>query len=404
MTGEEGFDSRRRRTVLTTLSITQTIGYGILLYSYAVLLEPMTRDLSSSPAVVTGAYTASVLTGAVVAVPFGRWLDRHGGRALMTTGSVGGALLLLAWSRVETVAQLYVVQCGIGIVGAATLYDAAIPVVVSWYGTRTRPRALLTVTVAAGFASTIFLPLSGWLVERHGWRTSLVVLGLLYASTIPLHTLVRRPHRRIGTAGPQAAPAPGRSVALRDRAFWLIAVGLTLETGAVNAFNVHIVSALGQWGHSPAFSAGIAGLLGVFSVAGRLVTTGLRRWCATAMLTAAVFCLQALAAFLLPVIATSPFGAIGAVIGFGIGAGVGTIAKPILLSERYGSQDYGTLAGMVAIPMTLAKAGAPLAASFINSSTGGYQLALVSIGACCMLAAAALTATGTPRTIPALRG
>jgi hypothetical protein len=184
---------------------------------------------------------------------------------------------------------------------------------------------------------------------------------------------------------------------LRDYAFWLIAAALTVETGAVNAFNVHIVSALGQWGHGPAFSAGIAGLLGVFSVAGRLLTTGLQRRIPTATIIVAVFGVQAIAAFLMPVIATTTAGAACAVIGFGIGAGVGTIAKPILLSERYGTEHYATLAGTVAVPMTLAKAFAPLAAAFLHSSTNGYGAVLTGIGVCCVLAVTAFAFVAAPR-------
>ena len=59
-----------------------------------MLLHPIAADLHASPAAVTGALTASVLAGAAVAVPVGRWLDRHGGRALMTAGSVAATALV----------------------------------------------------------------------------------------------------------------------------------------------------------------------------------------------------------------------------------------------------------------------------------------------------------------------
>ncbi|WP_436533577.1 hypothetical protein [Actinoplanes sp. HUAS TT8] len=49
-----------------------------------------------------------------------------------------------------------------------------------------------------------------------------------------------------------------------------------------------------------------------------------------------------------------------AVVGFGIGFGVATIAKPVILAERYDTRRYATLAGVLVAPMTLAKASAPL--------------------------------------------
>ena len=76
--------------IVATFAITQTVGYGTMYYAFAVLLHPIAADLHASPAAVTGALTTAVLAWAAAAVPVGRWLDRHGGRALMTLGSAGG--------------------------------------------------------------------------------------------------------------------------------------------------------------------------------------------------------------------------------------------------------------------------------------------------------------------------
>lgn len=59
--------------VVAALAVTQTIGYGVLYYAFAVLLHPMAGSLHASTATVTGALTASVLAGAAMAVPVGRW-------------------------------------------------------------------------------------------------------------------------------------------------------------------------------------------------------------------------------------------------------------------------------------------------------------------------------------------
>ncbi|HEY0001940.1 MAG TPA: MFS transporter, partial [Actinoplanes sp.] len=83
------------RTLVAALAITQTIGYGTLYYAFAIFLTPIAADLHTTTTAVTGAFTASVLASALLAVPVGRWLDRHGGRALMTAGSLLGALLLV---------------------------------------------------------------------------------------------------------------------------------------------------------------------------------------------------------------------------------------------------------------------------------------------------------------------
>src|SRR5438552_2524720 len=79
-----------------------------------------------------------------------------------------------------------------GLAMAATLYEPAFAVVVSWF-VRGRDRALLTVTLVAGFASTIFMPIEAWLLVRVGWRSALTILAVVLAVvTIPIHALVLR--------------------------------------------------------------------------------------------------------------------------------------------------------------------------------------------------------------------
>lgn len=252
--------------------------------------------------------------------------------------------------------------------------------------------------MVAGFSSTIFLPLTGWLVATHDWRTTLLVLAAVQAATVPLHVLtVRRPPRipNSPTASPHQADGTRAGTfavraALADRAFWLLAAGFTAHTAAISALTVHLVAALVSFGHPPAFAAGIAGLLGVLSVAGRLVTTGLQRRYPTTIVTATVFAVQAAAALALPVIGASTGGAIGAVIGFGIGFGVATIAKPVILAERYDTRRYATLAGVLVVPMTLAKAAGPLAAAALHATTDSYTPVLAAVATCCAIAAAAI--------------
>ncbi|OJF10997.1 MFS transporter [Couchioplanes caeruleus subsp. caeruleus] len=391
--GHEPVTPTRNTAIVAALAITQTIGYGTLYYAFAVLLTPLAAGLHTSTTAVTGAFTASVLTGAALAVPIGRRLDHHGGRFLMTCGSAAGALLLAVLSQVHHLWQLYLVQIGIGAAAAASLYETAFAVVIAVTTVERRSRALLTITVVAGFASSVFLPLTGWLTDAHGWRTALLILAAVQAVTVPLHALLlRRPSTPAAPhASARAAPQSIRA-ALADRGFWLLAIGFTAHTTAVSAFTVHLVAALTSWGHRPAFAATIAGLLGVLSVAGRLITTGLQRRHRTTTVTATVFTLQAAAALLLPVVGAGIGGSIGAVVGFGLGFGVATIAKPLLLTERYDTRRYATLAGALVVPVTLAKAAAPLAAAYLHTATGSYATVFTAIAVCCAIAAAAIAA------------
>ncbi|MFC5822296.1 MFS transporter [Nonomuraea insulae] len=372
--------------MIGALAITQTAGYGILYYAFSVFIPPMSRDLHTGVAQLTGAITLSVLVSGLVAPLIGRWLDRHGGRGLMTVGSLLGALAVLAWSQVRSVAQLYLV-CGVlGLASSMVLYEAAFAVIVAWFDAARRARALLAVTVVAGFASSIFLPLTGFLVELYGWRTALVILAAGYALTaVPLHLLAVRDR---GTP-PHAGRREIVGSALRERPFWLLAAAFLTQTGAVAVMGVLLVTYLITLGHSPVFAASVAGLLGVLSVTGRLVTTGLQgRW-PVALITAVMFGLQGLAAVLLPLVGRSGVGAVVAVVLFGLGFGVATIARPALLADRYGTAAYASLSGALALPITAAKAVAPLLAAGI-AHFAGYPTVMGAVAVACVLGALSL--------------
>ena len=388
--------------IVAALAITSTIGYGVLYYAFAVLLRPMVEALHTSTAVVTGALTASVLAGAAMAVPVGRWLDRHGGRALMTTGSVLATLLVLAWSQVRTVGQLYAVLIGIGAASAMVLYEPAFAVVVSWFDPARRPKALLAVVVVGGFASTVFMPLTAVLVDRYGWRSALVVLAALYGTVaVPLHAfVVRKPPPTGAPLSSQQGSAVVRA-ALRDGRFWLLAVAFVAHALATGAMTVHLVGFLVAQGHPATFAATVAGLLGVLSVTGRLVLTAVQRRVRMTTVVAVIFAVQAVAAFALPATAGSRIGAAAGVTAFGIGFGVASLAKPAILAERYGTTAYATVAGTIAAPVIVARAVAPTAAAALLSTTGGYRPVLYAIGVASIVAAIGITArAGSPGPVP----
>src|SRR5687767_16027864 len=118
----------------------------------------MSEELGWSKATITGAFSVAQLVAGLAAIPAGRWMDRNGGRALMTLGSVFAAILLTAWSRVHSVVVFYVVWALLGVVSAAVLYEPAFVVVTTWFR-RDRARAFTVLTVIGGLSSIIFVPL-----------------------------------------------------------------------------------------------------------------------------------------------------------------------------------------------------------------------------------------------------
>jgi predicted MFS family arabinose efflux permease len=375
--------------VVVALAITTTIGYGVLYYAFSALLAPMAQDLRLSTTTATGALSTSVLVSAVMAIPVGRWLDLRGGRGVMTGGSVLAIVAVAGWSQVHSAWQLYAVFVLIGIASAMVLYQPAFAVIVAITPPARRGNALLSVTLVAGFANSIFVPLAGQLIHSLGWRTTLVILAIVVATTLPLHGIVLR-----GTS--PAAPATRRegtrspARVLRDAGFWLIATAFVLHNAALAVIAVHLVTYLAQLGHPPTVAAGLTGLLGVLSVTGRVVTTVAKRWLPITLITAAVMTLQGAAIGLLPFIGRTITGAAISLILFGLGFGIASVATPAVLLDRYGDQGYATIAGILATPTTIGRATAPLGAAAL-ATTLGYRPLILAAAVTCVVSAVALS-------------
>src|ERR1700716_1707418 len=293
--------------LVVTLGVTETISWGVLYYAFAVYLAPMQAELGWSRGDMTGAFSVALLLAGLTAIPVGRWLDRHGPRLLMTVGSVAATLLVLAWSRVSSLDQLYLVWAAIGLTMAATLYDPAFATATRWFE-RQRVRALTAITLMAGFASTIFIPLAGWLVQLQGWRESLVTLAIILAiGTIAPHALLLR--RRPEDLGlhPDGEPMPQRrgeplrppgmpvGQALRHGSFRWLVLAFWLATLSTIAVGVHILPYLEDRGYDATFAASVTGLIGAMQVLARLLLAPFGNRTNPRLLAASMLALQPLA-------------------------------------------------------------------------------------------------------------
>jgi MFS family permease len=404
-----GISRGRRRgwRLVATLAASETTAYGVLAYAFGVFLLPMQQELGWSRTALTGAYSLAIIVSGVAAIPVGRWLDRHGARALMTTGAGAASLLVFAWAQVSDLAAFYAIWVGIGLAMAAVLYEPAFAVIASWYrDAAQRNRALLGLTVIAGFASVIYVPLAGWLVQTHGWRHGLVMLAALLAvlTVLPNATLPgRRPDQldrpadgrgTVPTAADEPAGVPLRR-ALGDQALWWLAAALVAATLATTTVTVHLVAYLHEQHYSAAFAAAWTGLLGAGSVGGRILVTVLgRRW-PLATVTAVVFAGQALAVALLLGL-PGPAGVVGFVALFGLGVGLISLTRAALVADLYGVAAYASINGVLALPLTLARAAAPVAAAALHTATGSYRLVMVAVALCSLVASLAMARAHRP--------
>jgi len=396
--------------MLLTLSFTEVTSWGILYYSFSVFITPMHDELGWSIAQLTGAYSAAILISGLAAIPVGRWLDRHGPRWLMTAGSFAATLLVLGWSRVDSIYFFYVVWGLIGVTLAAVLYEPALQAVAVWFR-RKRSRALTILTFVGGFASVIYIPLAAWLVEEYGWRDALVVLAIILGiATIPLHALVlRRRPEDVGQAidgdpvqprepGAQPVVEPGITTgqAMRTTVFWWLTVAFVLTYFGNIAITVHLIPYLVREGFSAGFAATAAGAIGLMALPGRLVFTPLGGRIPRHYVTALIFSLQ-VAALLALLLIPGKTGVFTFVALFGAGFGAITPARAALVADLFGTANYGTISGVLTTFITVARGIAPVAAGILLGLSGSYQPVLwTTVAVSAVATIAALQAKGSP--------
>jgi MFS family permease len=326
--------------VVAGLSITETVSWGIIYYGFPVMLRPMEQELGWSRTALTGAFSVGLGASALAALPVGRWLDRHGPRALMTLGSCLGVALLLVWAHVHTLPALYLCWFGLGLAMAATLYEPAFAAVVSWFHSRHRDRALLTVTLTAGLASTIFMPVTSWLLGRMDWRSTLLVLAVVLAVlTIPIHAFVLRQAPRAsahgGTAHAAASLAPGVTAVFVIGNFSTIAV------------TVHLIPYLADRGYSPTVAALMIGWMGAVQLGGRLLFAPIATRFGYRWVTAVIFLVQGLALAQLALVSHLPT-LVPFVVMLGAANGMATLARATTVAEIFGARHYGSISGAMA--------------------------------------------------------
>jgi len=378
--------------IVAALSVTETVTWGIIYYGFPVFLRPMEQDLGASRVAVTGAFSIGLATSALASISVGRWLDRRGGRALMTAGSCLATVLTLAWAHVHSLPALYVVWFLMGLAMATTLYEPAFAVIVSWF-VRGRDRALLTVTLAGGLASTIFMPIQAALLERMGWRAALSVMAVvLGVVTIPIHALLLR-QGAAGASAMSADGAPSTSLTLgqarRTAVFWVLSIAFLVSNFATAAVTTHLIPFLVDRGYSPAFAAATIGWTGAMQLAGRVLFVPIFARLGARVMVAAVFVGQALGIAQLSLLAR-----LGTVLPFivlqGSANGMGTLARASSLAEIFGARNYGTIAGAVALAANGAGAVGPVGASLLLLGLGSYPAVFWALAASLVAAGGAV--------------
>ncbi|HSV54343.1 MAG TPA: MFS transporter [Burkholderiaceae bacterium] len=371
------------RRLVGWLSLGQLISWGSVFYGFSLLLAPVELELGLSRTESSLAFSLAMLAEGLLAYPVGRWIDRGHERIVMTGGSLLIAACLALHSQVHSLWAYYAVWIGLGAALSATLYTPAFAVVTRRFPTDFR-RAIITLTFLGGLASTVFIPLTAWLIQLLGWRDALWVLAALHLLLCaPLHAWILRDapahalaaHAGNGAAAAMPAAAPLARY-LRSPAFLLIGAFMVLLMSVTAALPPHMVSLLRESGLDEAWAIALPASIGVMQVLGRVLLYFFEHRFDLHLANRLIPCLIPVGLAMLLAGGHHAGAALAFVVLYGMGNGMLTIVKGTAIAQYVTRDHVASLNGALGLPTALARAFAPLMLGMLWSREAGYALGL----------------------------
>jgi MFS family permease len=385
------------KLIVPALGVTQILAWGSSYYLPAVLAKPISADTGWPLTWVVAGLSLGLLIAGLVSPVVGRQIHRRGGRPVLATSAVllGAGLLGLAAApnRPAFVAAWGVIGLGM----AAGLYDPAFSTLGRLYGQRARHH-ITTLTLFGGFASTACWPLSAFLVTALGWRGACVAYAAIHVLfSLPIYLLVISDrHAPAWRGASKESVAAVEKPRVRQRAvFAILAIAIMIASMLSTVISVHLLTMLQAHGIALAAAVALGAIVGPSQVGARFIEMLVSRYHHPIWTKVTSVSLMASGLGLLwagiPIIAV-------ALILYGAGIGLESIARATLPLALFGAANYPTIMGRLATPSLIAQAVAPFLGALLIQRFGTEgALGLIVIAALCnVVVTAALLVLAAP--------
>jgi MFS family permease len=150
---------------------------SLLVYTFGVLLKPLTEEFSWSRESVSAAFGIAAMTVAACSPPLGYLFDRVRPTRIIVPCLVVFGIAFASLSLLTShLWHLYAVFLVLGVVGNGTAQMAYSRAVSSWFEKR-RGTALAVVMSGGAVGAIVLPPAAEALIQAVGWRQACVVLG-----------------------------------------------------------------------------------------------------------------------------------------------------------------------------------------------------------------------------------
>lgn len=372
-----------------------------------VLIIPLEKEFGWTRATISLAVSVNLLLYGLFGPFAAALMDRFGVRRVMmaSLSFVAAGVGLTTFMRAPwQLVALWGIVVGLGTGTMALMLGAY--VANRWFSER---RGLVTglLTASAATGQLIFLPTLAAAVVGHGWRAAALIVSAVALALVPLIGVFMRndpsdvglrpygagheapPSRASAGGNPFAAALSSLAVGFRSREFWLLAASFYICGASTNGLiGTHLIPASMEHGIAEVTAASLLAGIGVFDVVGTTVSGWLTdRWDSRYLLCW-YYGLRGLSLLLLPYALGTQFLPLAAFAVFYGLDWVATVPPTVrLTADIFGRRTVGVMFGWISAAHQLGAATAAFGAGALRTWLGSYQLAFMTSGLLCLLAA-----------------
>ena len=371
--------------IVTAIGVGQILGWGSAFYLMAVIARPVAEETGWAYTTIISGHMVSLLIAGLVAPRVGRVIESFGGRGVLAFASLLMAAGHLLLSLSQGLLTWYAAWSLLGLAMACGLYDAAFSTLGQIYGVRARS-AITNVTLFGGLASTICWPFTAFMIADFGWRQACLAFAAIHLFLmLPMHLRCVPRAPATDLARPRDDVAQDDGPATFSRLFLLLAIILAIAAAVTAIISVHLIAILQGRGLSLASAVATGALFGPAQVAARVLERMLGGrihpiW------TLVISILLTCVGLVLLGLETDPSWIVLALILYGAGNGINSIAKGTVPLALFGPRYYARIMGRLALPQLIIQALAPVLVAFLMDRAGSdaalHVLAALTLANC----------------------
>ena len=366
--------------IVSVCIITMAIAYGVM-YSFSVFFKPIVAYFNWDRATVASIYSLAMVFRGAVSIGIGWLTDGYGPLKISAFCGIMIGLGLVLASRVTHLWQFYICYGCIVATGLSGAYTIGSAVTARWF-TRKRGMALGLVAAGSGMGTMTLVPVAELLIAKYNWSTAMAAFGFgagfLIVSTAFLLKTAPQPQRAKELMhAPSVLPSTSDMTlrnAFLNKAMIILVVTFMLGNFFVQMVMIHLVNYATDIGISSLHAAGFVGLIGIVSVAGRLLMGGASDKIGT--YNSLVICsVMALVGLIILFFNTSLIGFYVFVVIFGFAYGGEIPQMPMFVVHLFGMRAMAAMMGYLVFIGTLGGALGPWVAGSVYDTTHNYRIA-----------------------------